>query len=143
VRFTLLEELPPLRMLLIWDNLSGHHSAEMLCWLMAHGVMVLFTPLGGSWLNLAESIQRILVRRALSGTHPRARRRSSQGWRPWRARGTVILHPSSGAAAGRCAGTGLGSSAAGRKAVLPDPIRQAIARVEGRAGQVVQFAGMS
>lgn len=58
-------------MLLIWDNLAGHHSAEMLCWLMARGVMVLFTPLGGSWLNLAESIQRILVRRALSGTHPK------------------------------------------------------------------------
>lgn len=72
VRFTLLEELPPLRMLLIWDNLAGHRSAEMLCWLMARGVMVLFTPLGGSWLNLAESIQRILVRRALSGTHPKS-----------------------------------------------------------------------
>lgn len=72
VRFTLLEELPPLRMLLIWDNLAGHWSAEMLCWLMAQGVMVLYTPLGGSWLNLAESIQRILVRRALSGTHPQS-----------------------------------------------------------------------
>lgn len=71
VRFTLLDELPPLRMLLIWDNLTGHHSAELLCWLMARGVMVLYTPLGGSWLNLAESIQRILVRRALSGTHPK------------------------------------------------------------------------
>ncbi|MEW5927515.1 MAG: hypothetical protein AB1941_08520 [Gemmatimonadota bacterium] len=71
VRFTLLHELPPLRMLLIWDNLAGHHSAELLCWLMSRGVMVLFTPLGGSWLNLAESVQRILVRRALSGTHPK------------------------------------------------------------------------
>jgi hypothetical protein len=27
-------------------------------------------PLGGSWLNMAESIQRILVRRVLSGQHP-------------------------------------------------------------------------
>ncbi len=69
-RFTLLEDLPPLRMLLIWDNLAGHHNAGMLCWLMRHGVMVLFTPVGGSWLNLTESIQRILTRRALSGTHP-------------------------------------------------------------------------
>jgi hypothetical protein len=73
-RFTLLDELPPLRMLLIWDNLAGHHSAEMRCWLMTQGVMVLYTPVGGSWLNLAESIQRILVRRALSGTHPQSPR---------------------------------------------------------------------
>ncbi len=33
--------------------------------------MVLYTPLGGSWLNMSESIQRILVRRALEGEHPR------------------------------------------------------------------------
>ena len=37
-----------------------------------HGVLLLYTPLGGSWLNLAESIQRILVRRALSGQHPQS-----------------------------------------------------------------------
>lgn len=71
IRFTLLHELPPLRMLLIWDNLSGHKSAEMRCWLMKHGIMPLYTPLGGSWLNMAESIQRILTRRALLGQHPR------------------------------------------------------------------------
>ncbi len=34
--------------------------------------MLLYTPLGGSWLNMAESIQRILVRRALAGQHPRS-----------------------------------------------------------------------
>ena len=28
------------------------------------------TPLGGSWLNMAESVQRILVRRALDGQQP-------------------------------------------------------------------------
>jgi hypothetical protein len=28
-----------------------------------------YTPLSGSWLNLAESIQRIIGRRALAGTH--------------------------------------------------------------------------
>jgi hypothetical protein len=44
IRFTLLDELPPLRMLLIWDNLTGHHSAELLCWLMEHGIMPLYTP---------------------------------------------------------------------------------------------------
>ena len=70
-KFTLLEELPRLRMLLIWDNLAGHKSAELVCWLMRHGIMPLYTPLSGSWLNMAESIQRILVRRALAGQHPR------------------------------------------------------------------------
>ncbi len=31
--------------------------------------MPLYTQLGGSWLNMTESVQRILVRRALAGTH--------------------------------------------------------------------------
>ena len=66
----LAEELPPLRMLLIWDNLKGHKTPAMVNWLIAHGIMPLYTPLGGSWLNMAESIQRILKRRALSGQHP-------------------------------------------------------------------------
>jgi hypothetical protein len=70
-KFTLLEVLPPLQMLLIWDNLAGHKTPEMVCWLMRHGIMPLYTPLGGSWLNMAESVQRILVQRALSGQHPR------------------------------------------------------------------------
>lgn len=69
-KFTLAQELPSLRMLLILDNLAGHKSASFVCWLMAQGIMPLYTPLGGSWLNMAESIQRILVRRALSGQHP-------------------------------------------------------------------------
>jgi hypothetical protein len=51
-------------MLLIWDNLAGHRSDKMVDWLFAHGIMPLYTPLGGSWLNMAESMQRILVRRA-------------------------------------------------------------------------------
>jgi hypothetical protein len=42
----------------------------MVLWLVAHGVMPLYTPLVGSWLNMAESIQRILVRRALAGQNP-------------------------------------------------------------------------
>lgn len=62
--------LPPLRMLLIWDNLSGHKTPELLCWLFERGILPLSTPLGGSWLNMAESIQRILKRRALEGEHP-------------------------------------------------------------------------
>ena len=64
------EMLPPLRMLLIWDNLKGHYTPDMVLWLFEHGVMPLYTPLGGSWLNMAESIQRILIRRGLAGQNP-------------------------------------------------------------------------
>jgi DDE superfamily endonuclease len=70
VRFTLPERLPARRMLLILDNLSGHKTPALVLWLVAHGVMPLYTPLSGSWLNMAESIQRILVRRALAGQTP-------------------------------------------------------------------------
>lgn len=70
VKPTLAQTLPPLRMLLILDNLAGHWSCEWILWLFAHGIMPLYTPLGGSWLNMAESIQRILKRRALNGQHP-------------------------------------------------------------------------
>ncbi len=71
-KFTLLEELPPLRMLLILDNLAGHKTPALVCWMMAQGIMPLYTPLGGSWLNMAESIQRILVQRALAGQTPQS-----------------------------------------------------------------------
>jgi hypothetical protein len=71
VRITLPPELPPLRLLLVMDNLTGHYTPELVLWLFAHGVMPLYTPLGGSWLNMAESIQRILGRRALDGQHPK------------------------------------------------------------------------
>ena len=70
VKPTLAERLPPLRMLLVLDNLAGHKTPDFVLWLFAHGVMPLYTPLGGSWLNMAESIQRILKRRALGGQHP-------------------------------------------------------------------------
>jgi hypothetical protein len=70
IKITLPALLPPLRLLLVWDNLKGHHTPELMLWLFARGVMVLFTPLGGSWLNMAESIQRILGSRALAGQHP-------------------------------------------------------------------------
>jgi len=33
-------------------------------WLFSQGVMALYTPLSGSWLNMAESIQRIIGRQA-------------------------------------------------------------------------------
>jgi hypothetical protein len=65
-----LAALPPVRLLVLWDNLAGHQTPALLNWLVARGVWPLFTPLGGSWLNLAESLQRILVHRALAGHHP-------------------------------------------------------------------------
>ena len=70
VKPTLSAELPPLRLLLVMDNLKGHKSADWLIWCFRHGVLPLYTPLGGSWLNMAESIQRILKRRALDGQYP-------------------------------------------------------------------------
>jgi len=62
--------LPPLRLILVWDNLAGHVSTSIVTWLFAHGVMPLYTPLSGSWLNMAESVQRIICGRALNGQHP-------------------------------------------------------------------------
>jgi hypothetical protein len=63
--------LPPLRIILILDNLAGHLSYGLVRWFFDHGVMPLYTPIGGSWLNMAESVQRIIVRRALAGQHPK------------------------------------------------------------------------
>jgi len=72
VKPTLLSrELPPLRMLLILDNLAGHKTPEFVLWLFHHGILPLYTPLSGSWLNMTESIQRILKRRALDAQYPK------------------------------------------------------------------------
>ena len=60
------------RMLLVLDNLAGHVSPAFVNWLFDHGIIPLYTPLGGSWLNMAESIQRIIERRALEGQHPQS-----------------------------------------------------------------------
>ena len=43
---------------------------DMVLWLFEHGIMPLYTPLGGSWLNMAESMQRILLQRGLAGQYP-------------------------------------------------------------------------
>jgi len=72
--------LPPLRLRLIGDNLAGHYSTELVRWLFQHGIMPLDTPRSGSWLHLAESVQRILVGRALAGQHPQAQEELI-GWR--------------------------------------------------------------
>ena len=70
IKPTLPDELPPPRVLPVLDNLAGHKTPEFVCWLFEHGVMPLYTPVGGSWLNMAEGIQRVLKRRALDGQHP-------------------------------------------------------------------------
>jgi len=67
---TMRTPLPPLRMLLIMDNLAGHKSYAFVAWLYQHGILPLYTPLGSSWLNMSESIQRLLKRRALDGQMP-------------------------------------------------------------------------
>ena len=64
------EPLPPLRLILVWDNLAGHTSWAMVRWLFQQGIMPLYTPLSGSWLNMAESLQRSVIGRALAGQHP-------------------------------------------------------------------------
>jgi hypothetical protein len=51
--------------------MAGHLSTDMVTWLFAHGIMPLYTPLSGSWLNMAESVQRIIYGRALRGQHPK------------------------------------------------------------------------
>src|SRR5947199_9418130 len=43
----------------------------MVRWLLQQRALPLYTPLSGSWLNMAESVQRIIVRRALAGQHPK------------------------------------------------------------------------
>jgi hypothetical protein len=63
---------PALRLLVVGDKLKGHLSSDLVRWLLQHGILPLYTPLSGSWLTMAESLQRILVRRARSGQHPQS-----------------------------------------------------------------------
>jgi hypothetical protein len=108
------EILPALRLLLVLDNLAGHLSQALVGWRLTVGILPLYTPLGGSWLNMAESFQRILKRRPLQTQHPQSSaeiitrlEQTAAGWN----RGTP--RPLSGAAGGpnaagasACAGTG-------------------------------------
>lgn len=54
VKATLSADLPPLRLLLVMDNLTGHKNPDWLIWCFQHGILPIYTPLGGSWLNMAE-----------------------------------------------------------------------------------------
>ena len=69
-KITLPQRLPALPMVVVLDNLSGHKTPALVLWLFRHGIMPLYTPLSGSWLDMAESVQRIIRRRALAGQHP-------------------------------------------------------------------------
>ena len=50
IRITLPAE-PPLRMLLVLDNLAGHKMPSFLCWCFEPQIMPLYTPLGGSYVQ--------------------------------------------------------------------------------------------
>jgi hypothetical protein len=69
-KVTLCADLPPLRLLLVMDNLPGRKFPDWLVWCFQRGILPLFIPLGGSWLNMAKSIQRVIQRRALAGQYP-------------------------------------------------------------------------
>jgi hypothetical protein len=69
-RMTRPSDLPHLRLRLVMDNLTGHRPPGLVRWLFAPGITPLYTPLGGSWLHMGASMQRILKRRGLDGQHP-------------------------------------------------------------------------
>ena len=128
VRFTLPDRLPPPRLLLVLDNLSGHKTPALVLWLVAHGVMPLYTPLSGSWLNMAESIQRILVRRALAGETPTSRTTASTGSKRPPAAGTPTPRRSSGPTS---AGSGANAAGSGTTMPLAAPVPARVVRSIG------------
>jgi hypothetical protein len=54
----------------VWDNLAGYLTDDLVDQLFDHGILPLCTPLADSWLIMAVSVQRVIVRLALSGQHP-------------------------------------------------------------------------
>jgi hypothetical protein len=56
-------------MLLILDTLAGHARRDLVSRCHEHGIGLLSTPCAGSWLTLAEAVQRIIIRRAREGHH--------------------------------------------------------------------------
>jgi hypothetical protein len=55
------------KVVLILSSLSHFHITLKT---PQHGTLPLYTPLGGSWLNVAESMQHLFKRRALDGQYP-------------------------------------------------------------------------
>jgi DDE superfamily endonuclease len=152
------EILPALRLLLVLDNLAGHLSKVLVAWMLTVGILPLYTPLSGSWLNMAESFQRILKRRALEGQYPQSSaetitllEQTAAGWNqqptpfewggrrafssparavtPSRAGWLGRLHPSSGALA-YPAGQSMATTLT--KYPLVEPLRRATQRLAPR-----------
>lgn len=128
VRVPLDGELPPLRMLLVLDNLAGHNTPSLQRWLVAQGILPLYTPLGGLLVEhgrecaadhpaagvgravsadparnhgLAGSDGPQLERRADAlrvGRQARGAPAGGNGGRPWAGRGPVRAAPSATAA---------------------------------------------
>jgi hypothetical protein len=92
------DPLPPLRLILVWDNLAGHHSWVRVRWLLQHGIMPLYTPLSGRGCVWPRRCSASSSDGRWPGSIPRVPSRSSRGWRKrWRA-GTPPPPPSSGMA---------------------------------------------
>jgi hypothetical protein len=87
------DELPPLRGLLIMDNWVGHKTPDFVQWLFEQGIIPLYTPLGGSWLNPSNAFCNDGPWMDNTRRHPR---RSSISSRQRPEAGTVILRHSSG-----------------------------------------------
>jgi hypothetical protein len=90
--------LPPIRLILIWDNLAGHKTPTLVHWLRQQGTVPLYTPPSGSWSNMAESVQHILKERAptpsvWAGKRKDRRERARTRWRARRLRGSAALLP--------------------------------------------------
>lgn len=131
---TLCAELPPLRMLLVMDNLVGHTTPDLLVWMFQRGILPLYTPLSGSWLNMAESFQRIVKRRALEGQHPQTPEEiiewleaTVRGWNreptPFEWGGKRAARRARSRERRRLRGQGLGPALGGSGACARQPIR--------------------
>jgi hypothetical protein len=95
--------------------------------------MPLYTPVGGSWLNMAESIQRVLKRRALAGQHPHSSeeigRWFEQTARGWNAQPTPFVWNGKRRQRRRSGGRPFTGSAA------PEPARTNRSRVTSQDNQ--------
>ena len=103
---------PPLRLILIGDNLAGHKSAALVRWLCAQGILPLSTPLSGSWLNLPRGRPRNRCNASSYGERWRGSmlrrgRRSSIGWRRRSRDGMSSRHRSCGRGSAPSAGNAL------------------------------------
>jgi hypothetical protein len=74
-------ELPPLRMLLVLEDLAGHRTPAFVLWLFAHGIMPLYTPLEGRGRTWSRASSGSSSGGPWTARSRAALRRSSPGWR--------------------------------------------------------------